>query len=174
MPKDFQASTALVGDMTRSRHRGRAAAGIGAALAVTAAIGTLVPGAAFAAGEDKGSRTSAAVVDERMFAVIQGKSGGVAQNDGHVLTSQRLGNGLDGRLYRITFDRDIRDCAYFATPTAVGSSDLVNADTGIAIRQNRSFATRQVLDVITKDGGLDLIENDSSFSLLVECRPAGA
>jgi hypothetical protein len=159
-----------------ARHRRhRLAAAVGGAVVLAGAVVTVGPGAALASGGTSAPRAAAAAgVDERMFAVVLGNSGALGESDGHVKTSQKLGNGLDGRLYRVTFDRDIRQCAYFATPTAGFAGDLVNADTGIAIRQNKSFATRQVLDVITKDGGPALIQNDSSFSLLVECRPSGA
>ena len=170
--RDHAQSSTMPAPSARHR-RHRLAAAVGGAVVLAGAVVTVGPGAALASGGTSAPR-AAAGVDERMFAVVLGNSGALGESDGHVKTSQKLGNGLDGRLYRVTFDRDIRQCAYFATPTAGFAGDLVNADTGIAIRQNKSFATRQVLDVITKDGGPALIQNDSSFSLLVECRPSGA
>lgn len=104
-----------------------------------------------------------------MFAVIRGSDGAGFTSNGHVRTSQKLGNGLDGRKYRVTFDRDLRKCSFFATPTSVTPGDIVGAGTGIAVRFDPSFATRQVVNVITKDVDGSPVFNDSSFSLMVQC-----
>lgn len=152
---------------TSRRRRVGLLAGLSASAAVFAAV---VAGSPAFATDDSPVTSAIDKLDKNMWAIVDGQSGGLQQSDFHITSSFKTAHTLDGQGYRINFDRDIRQCAFFATLATTKSGDLVDPNNGIAITQNQSFATRQQLDVVTKTApGEDPFFDASSFSLMVQC-----
>jgi hypothetical protein len=153
-------------NQTSSTLTGRRGGKVALGIACAVAGGLLVGGPASALGSHA-NLSQPAGSSNSMWAVINGDNGGVGISDGHVATSQKLADTLDGQGYRVTFDRRVRECSPTATIATAFLGDIANAGKGISVTADTSNPNAFIVKTKDLDGGF--IFNAASFSLQVEC-----
>lgn len=104
------------------------------------------------------SVVAAAPLEDARFAVVQASSPVLVRGK-NVVSATRLGTGA----YEVVFDRDIRGCAYVATPGNPAGGNPTSGQIAVAQRNNNVNAV--YVDTRDSDGVLA----DRFFHLVVVC-----